>query len=548
MAEPAPPEPATTLPNGPSEAIASSMEDLSSQPPIEGVTSAPTTSSFSTATVAAAAAAANTPASLAALLATALTDVDALREEVAVTRQRADRAERLLKTFGLVSASMTEQQQEADTKPTTNGTDPTPLPPATVALLTSLEERTTAAERERDQLSMRLATLTSNWNQLEGYLNAVDTSVREARRGYSRVVGDEGDHTVNHALPPMPFQRNDSKRTRTDSMFSVDGYTTGAKRPRQDTDYDLSRRSTYISSSSHRHIPAPHHHHHHHTLDRQPTLPVHPLVPREQQYIHRSPARQPSHLTQRSRSRSRSLSAGGSDDLDAMLLDSATGRPAKERGATLDGRGSFQVAPPGQPYPARNAQNQRLCRQCGLPGRYKDGRCVEKWGPGPMGPGTVCDRCRKRAKRVERRGTGPTITMVDVPGTTTSASYLPTERESSIRSSLIAPVPTPGRTMSVPVSASNSIAGTPQTAPGPLPLLRTVSPIEADMDDDAEGLLDGDAEAEVDELEQAVAEATVVVPSATKTTEPAPMNGDGDAEDLDMDLLEAVDASEKARG
>jgi len=44
-------------------------------------------------------------------------------------------------------------------------------------------------------------------------------------------------------------------------------------------------------------------------------------------------------------------------------------------------------------FPATNAQGQRICRQCGLPGRYKDGKCVEKWGPGPMGPGTVCDRC-----------------------------------------------------------------------------------------------------------------------------------------------------------
>ncbi|KAG9079058.1 hypothetical protein FS749_008877, partial [Ceratobasidium sp. UAMH 11750] len=34
-----------------------------------------------------------------------------------------------------------------------------------------------------------------------------------------------------------------------------------------------------------------------------------------------------------------------------------------------------------------------------------DGKCVEKWGPGPEGPGTVCDRCRKKMKRVERRGT-----------------------------------------------------------------------------------------------------------------------------------------------
>ncbi|KAL4241446.1 hypothetical protein ABKN59_000014 [Abortiporus biennis] len=56
-------------------------------------------------------------------------------------------------------------------------------------------------------------------------------------------------------------------------------------------------------------------------------------------------------------------------------------------------------------YPPTNAQGQRICRQCGLPGRYKDGKCVEKWGPGPEGPGTVCDRCRKKMKRVERRGT-----------------------------------------------------------------------------------------------------------------------------------------------
>ncbi|KAF8647810.1 hypothetical protein AX16_006530 [Volvariella volvacea WC 439] len=70
--------------------------------------------------------------------------------------------------------------------------------------------------------------------------------------------------------------------------------------------------------------------------------------------------------------------------------------------------GSVDAPPPAPPppsFPASNAQGQRICRQCGLPGRYKDGKCVEKWGPGPMGPGTVCDRCRKKMKRVERRGT-----------------------------------------------------------------------------------------------------------------------------------------------
>ncbi|EJF59981.1 hypothetical protein DICSQDRAFT_155961 [Dichomitus squalens LYAD-421 SS1] len=59
----------------------------------------------------------------------------------------------------------------------------------------------------------------------------------------------------------------------------------------------------------------------------------------------------------------------------------------------------------GGGFPPTNSAGQRICRQCGLPGRYKEGKCVEKWGPGPEGPGTVCDRCRKKMKRVERRGT-----------------------------------------------------------------------------------------------------------------------------------------------
>ncbi|KAF9480750.1 hypothetical protein BDN70DRAFT_594437 [Pholiota conissans] len=72
---------------------------------------------------------------------------------------------------------------------------------------------------------------------------------------------------------------------------------------------------------------------------------------------------------------------------------------------------SAAATAPAVPFASVNAQGQRICRQCGMVGRYKDGKCVEKWGPGPMGPGTVCDRfaifcrCRKKMKRVERRGT-----------------------------------------------------------------------------------------------------------------------------------------------
>lgn len=85
-----------------------------------------------------------------------------------------------------------------------------------------------------------------------------------------------------------------------------------------------------------------------------------------------------------------------------------TGAPTKK--SKFSGQESGPVPPPnpahsGAPFPSVNDQGQRICRQCGVAGRLKDGKCVEKWGPGPMGPGTVCDRCRKKMKRVERRGT-----------------------------------------------------------------------------------------------------------------------------------------------
>ncbi|KAG5644259.1 hypothetical protein DXG03_008797 [Asterophora parasitica] len=91
---------------------------------------------------------------------------------------------------------------------------------------------------------------------------------------------------------------------------------------------------------------------------------------------------------------------------------SATLTPTSSSSASLQNPQNPQAqnpdqasSPPVVVYPPSNAAGQRICRQCGMAGRYKDGKCVEKWGPGPMGPGTVCDRCRKKMKRVERRGT-----------------------------------------------------------------------------------------------------------------------------------------------
>ena len=51
-------------------------------------------------------------------------------------------------------------------------------------------------------------------------------------------------------------------------------------------------------------------------------------------------------------------------------------------------------ATPRAHHPRRGAVplHERQCSECGKPGRYKDGKSVEKWGPGPEGPGTVCDK------------------------------------------------------------------------------------------------------------------------------------------------------------
>ena len=76
--------------------------------------------------------------------------------------------------------------------------------------------------------------------------------------------------------------------------------------------------------------------------------------------------------------------------------------PAAPSVHSMVGAASLPSLPPGG-LPTRNDKGQRICRQCGQVGRYKEGKCVEKWGPGPQGPGTVCNRCRKKMKRVERR-------------------------------------------------------------------------------------------------------------------------------------------------
>ncbi|KAI0051497.1 hypothetical protein FA95DRAFT_1554591 [Auriscalpium vulgare] len=191
---------------------------------------------------------------------------------------------------------------------------------------------------------------------------------------------------------------------------------------------------------------------------------------------------------------------------------------------SLAGAGSL---PPGG-YPATNDKGQRICRQCGMPGRYRDGKCVEKWGPGPEGPGTVCDRCRKKMKRVERRGTLETqVPLSRAPTLAQSQSqshaHLPLHRSDTVVFPHAHAVPPRKLSDSSSSLSATRVHASPHSHNGENGHGR-VSSSEVDAEGEAEDELDPEGEGEGEGDGDA--------------------DGDVEGEDADADLLEAVDAAE----
>ena len=259
---------------------------------------------------------------------------------------------------------------------------------------------------------------------------------------------------------------------------------------------------------------------------------------------------------------------------------------------------TYPFTPPAIPIPSHNEEGQRLCRQCGQAGRYKDGKCVEKWGPGPLGPGTVCDRCRKKMKRVERRGTldgssqgqvhsgsfreempqnqpppppqslGRTDTVLSQSGFESPAMRPmeppPPPRQSSSLSPQITKRPSP-QTRTPPMSSPRTHPPAPTPARVP-DYPRATSPAATSKSD-----LDADADADEDELAGDTQDTLVaaqtqsqrwsdeerpnkVSPVAEAQLEPRKNGHDlpngktktQPAGDVEMDILAAVDAAEEA--
>jgi hypothetical protein len=67
-------------------------------------------------------------------------------------------------------------------------------------------------------------------------------------------------------------------------------------------------------------------------------------------------------------------------------------------------------------YLQPHSENRR-CRNCGALGRHENGKCIEKWGPGPQGTETRCEECSQRpdpSPKEDMKDTGKNIKDLDL--------------------------------------------------------------------------------------------------------------------------------------
>lgn len=298
-----------------------------------------------------------------------------------------------------------------------------PSSDAIVAELKLFADRLACAERDRDDAQATIVYMTDSWGQLEEYLHVLDTHAQDAKRGLSNVFSKQ-INTVATLMPPWKLYPD---RILTLDKFSggleARTYTQRAPSGTRESLFPLSRNSLHHHVSPKQPLPAP--------LPRVLPDILPPLSHSRDGIASRthSPPRRNTHDSaehQRASNSSQRISSSGHSPLPtrptstdresryhpyahdrerspyfrpreyesrtgradesskyyqfAEPMMSATQSPRKQS----DGTTSESSTPPGQ---------VRTCRSCGNPGRLRDGKCVEKWGPGPDGKGTVCDKC-----------------------------------------------------------------------------------------------------------------------------------------------------------
>ncbi|CAK5271466.1 unnamed protein product [Mycena citricolor] len=326
-----------------------------------------------------------------------------------------------------------------------------------------------AAEIARDENLGRLATIQGGWERLNGYLQEVSSRVTDSCAGFTKIVGEVGGRVVvvsssafeaSSAHPPYlpssspydfdrrmmpPTAQAGSRRPREDNL-DFGAYPPPKRARAEDGEYHHHSTPVYNPSSRFHPssvAPSSHHNVRRGSVERQPTLVHRSPTHRDSRELNMDRASLPSAPAPHSGKQGRS-SSSASDDVDQMLYDTAAAASApKERSSMEALRGAVDVVERGPErggtlthiptkgkslhstssaaaasaaptvaqtssrphlYPAVNAENQRISP-------VRTAWAIQGWevrrevGTRSLGPGTVCDRCRKKMKRVERRGT-----------------------------------------------------------------------------------------------------------------------------------------------
>lgn len=213
-ASPQPYSSSTAPPPQPSIAV------TSSSPSNQGASgTAPATQSHNSGNYPATTAATNSlpsdsPAHLATLLANAYLETDSLKHELAATKKRAEKAER-------IAANLS-----ASSPPAANGPDSQHSTVPSLKVIQDYEARIDRAENAKEDAEARLLAIYNAWTQLDRYLASSEHRTSDARAAFSRLLDDRStrpvfpvtvrglpDHLQPFQLSPPASSRAPSSRT-----------------------------------------------------------------------------------------------------------------------------------------------------------------------------------------------------------------------------------------------------------------------------------------------------------------------------------------------
>jgi len=132
---------------------------------------------------------------LAALLTEAYRELEVHRADASSQRDRANKAEKLVKTLTLLRGPSSPS--------TTAASAPQITTDDAIRLVHEHEERANRAEQERDEAIARRVAISDYWIQLHSFLTELDNAAVDARMGFDRIVKENGGQLVLAKIPTL---------------------------------------------------------------------------------------------------------------------------------------------------------------------------------------------------------------------------------------------------------------------------------------------------------------------------------------------------------